>query len=45
VGALSAQAGAARTQTGLHVLRAPFDGVVAQLAVERATWPCRAARC
>ncbi|CAM5782169.1 efflux RND transporter periplasmic adaptor subunit [Ottowia pentelensis] len=35
VNALSAQAGAARTQTGLHVLRAPFDGVVAQLAVER----------
>ncbi|HMN58116.1 MAG TPA: efflux RND transporter periplasmic adaptor subunit, partial [Ottowia sp.] len=29
VHALSAQAGAARTQTGLHVLRAPFDGVVA----------------
>ena len=35
VHALSAQAGAARTQTGLHVLRAPFDGVVAQLVVER----------
>ena len=35
VNALSAQAGAARTQTGLHVLRAPFDGVVALLAVER----------
>lgn len=33
VGALSAQAGAAQTQAGLHVLRAPFDGVVAQLAV------------
>ena len=35
VRALAAQAGAAHTQTGLHVLRAPFDGVVAQLAVER----------
>ena len=35
VKALSAQAGAARTQTGLHVLRAPFDGVVARVAVER----------
>lgn len=34
VKALSAQAGAARTQTGLHVLRAPFAGVVAQVAVE-----------
>lgn len=33
VGALSAQAGAAQTQAGLHVLRAPFDGVVAQLGV------------
>ncbi len=33
--AQSAQAGAARTQTGLHVLRAPFDGVVSQLAIER----------
>ena len=35
VAAQVAQAGAARTQTGLHVLRAPFDGVVAQLGVER----------
>jgi RND family efflux transporter MFP subunit len=33
VGALTAQAGAARTQAALHVLRAPFDGVVAQLGV------------
>lgn len=32
VGALSAQAGAAQTQASLHVLRAPFDGVVAGLA-------------
>ena len=28
-----AQAGAARTQTGLHVVRAPFAGVVAELPV------------
>lgn len=35
VRALSAQAGAARTQAGWHVLRAPFAGVVAQVAVER----------
>lgn len=35
VRALSSQAGAARTQTAFHVLRAPFDGVVAQLAVEQ----------
>ena len=33
--AQSAAAGAARTQTGFHVVKAPFDGVVAQLAVER----------
>ena len=33
--AQSAQAGAARTQSGFFVVRAPFDGVVAQLAVER----------
>ncbi|TAN14041.1 MAG: efflux RND transporter periplasmic adaptor subunit [Burkholderiaceae bacterium] len=33
VGALTAQAGAAQTQATLHVLRAPFDGVVAQLGV------------
>lgn len=32
--ALSAQAGVARTQAGLHALRAPFDGVISQLAVE-----------
>jgi multidrug efflux system membrane fusion protein len=31
--ALLAQAGAARTQTGLHVLRAPFAGVVAEVPV------------
>lgn len=30
-----AQAGAARTQTSLHVLRAPFDGVVSRLDVAR----------
>lgn len=35
VRALSSQAGAARTQTAFHVLRAPFDGVVARLAVEQ----------
>ncbi len=35
VKALSSQASAARTQTAFHVLRAPFDGVVAQLAVEQ----------
>ena len=33
--ALAAQAGAAQTQTALHVVRAPFDGIVAQVAVER----------
>ena len=33
--AQAAQAGAARTQTGFHVVRAPFDGVVSQLTVER----------
>lgn len=33
--AQAAQAGAARTQTGFHVVKAPFDGVVSQLAVER----------
>jgi len=31
--ALLAQAGAARTQSGLHVLRAPFAGVVAEVPV------------
>jgi RND family efflux transporter MFP subunit len=31
--ALLAQAGAARTQTGLHVVRAPFAGVVAEVPV------------
>lgn len=35
VNAQSAQASAARTQTGFHVVRAPFDGIVAQLTVER----------
>ncbi|HMN20638.1 MAG TPA: efflux RND transporter periplasmic adaptor subunit [Ottowia sp.] len=35
VRALSSQAGAARTQTAFHVLRAPFDGVVARLVVEQ----------
>lgn len=35
VNALSAQAGAAQIQTGFHVVRAPFDGVVARLDVER----------
>jgi RND family efflux transporter MFP subunit len=33
--ALAAQAGAAQTQTAFHVVRAPFDGVVSQVAVER----------
>ncbi len=33
--AQAAQAGAARTQTGFHVVKAPFDGVVSQLTVER----------
>ena len=32
-GAQLAQAGAARTQSGLHVVRAPFAGVVAEVAV------------
>jgi multidrug resistance efflux pump len=31
--AQTAQAGAARTQTGLHVVRAPFAGVVAEVPV------------
>lgn len=31
--AQAAQAGASRTQTGLHVVRAPFDGVVAEVPV------------
>ena len=35
VQALQAQAHAARTQENLHVIRAPWDGVIAQLAVER----------
>ncbi|WHZ10817.1 MAG: hypothetical protein OJF60_001256 [Burkholderiaceae bacterium] len=35
VNALAAQAGAARTQSGFYVVRAPFDGVVSQLAAER----------
>lgn len=34
VAALQAQARAARTQEGLHTVRAPWDGVVARLAVE-----------
>ena len=33
--ALAAQADAAQTQTALHVVRAPFAGIVAQVAVER----------
>jgi len=33
VKALQAQAGVAATQSGLHVLRAPFDGVVASVPV------------
>lgn len=33
--AQSAAAGAARTQTGFHVVKAPFDGLVSQLTVER----------
>jgi len=35
VKALQAQAGVAATQTGLHVVQAPFDGVVASVA----WWP------
>jgi RND family efflux transporter MFP subunit len=35
VNALAALAGAARTQTAFHVVRAPFDGIVAQVDVER----------
>jgi RND family efflux transporter MFP subunit len=35
VDALAAQAGAAQTQARLHVVQAPFDGVVAQVWVER----------
>lgn len=35
VDALAAQAVAAQTQTGWHVIKAPFDGVVAQVPVER----------
>jgi RND family efflux transporter MFP subunit len=35
VNALAAQAGAAQTQTAFHVVRAPFDGIVAQVSVER----------
>ena len=35
VNAQVAQAGAARTQTGVHVVSAPFDGVVAAVSVER----------
>ena len=31
--ALAAQAGAAHTESGLHVIRAPFDGVVAEVPV------------
>lgn len=33
VSALGAQAGAARTQSGLHLIRAPYAGVVAQVPV------------
>lgn len=33
--AQAAQAGAARTQTGFHVVKAPFDGVVAAVSIER----------
>lgn len=35
VNAQVAQAGAARTQTGFHVVTAPFDGVVSAVLVER----------
>lgn len=35
VEALQAQARAARTQEDLHTIRAPWDGVIAQLAVEQ----------
>jgi len=35
VDALAAQTVAAQTQTGWHVVKAPFDGVVAQVEVER----------
>lgn len=35
VRALSSQAGAAQTQTAFHVVRAPFDGVVSAVDVER----------
>jgi RND family efflux transporter MFP subunit len=35
VNALAAQAGAAQTQSALHVVRAPFDGVVARRDVAR----------
>lgn len=35
VRALASQAGAARTQAAFHVLRAPFDGVVSAVEVER----------
>jgi RND family efflux transporter MFP subunit len=35
VNALAAQAGAAQTEARLHVVQAPFDGVVAQVSVER----------
>lgn len=34
VSAQTAQAGAARTQTGLHTVRAPYAGVVAQVPVQ-----------
>ena len=33
--ALAAQTSAAQTQTAFHEVRAPFDGIVAQVAVER----------
>ena len=33
--ALAAQTGVAQTQTAFHEVRAPFDGVVSQVAVER----------
>jgi RND family efflux transporter MFP subunit len=35
VNALEAQAGAAQTQTAFHTVRAPFDGIVARVDVER----------
>lgn len=33
--AQAAQAGAARTQTGFHIVKAPFDGIVAAVSIER----------